>query len=144
VRGACRLLVCIIHRALKGCARDEVVIGDSKSFFGTGKIVAIARAGYQEKAIEDIRGSGYVVKSLEAALWCYTQTNSSKQAILSASNLGEDAHTTTAVCGQVAGAYYGASSIPAGWLELLALRSEILRLADQLFHNQGRSGLTME
>ena len=49
-----------------------------------------------------------------------------------AANLGDDADTTAAVCGQVAGAYYGAPGIPAHWLERLALRSEITLLADQL------------
>jgi ADP-ribosyl-[dinitrogen reductase] hydrolase len=53
-------------------------------------------------------------------------------AILMAANLGDDADTTAAVCGQVAGAYYGVSGIPPGWLERLALRSEIATLADRL------------
>ena len=55
-----------------------------------------------------------------------------------AANLGGDADTTAAICGQVTGAYYGKSGIPAGWLERLALRSEIMRLADQLYGRQGK------
>ena len=139
---ACRLLARIIFRALQGSARDEVAFGDSGSFAGTEKIVAIAHGDYQEKSNAAIRGTGYVVESLEAAMWCFARADTFKEAILMAANLGDDADTTAAVCGQVAGAYYGASGIPAGWLERLALRSEITRLTDQLCDRQGRSGLT--
>jgi ADP-ribosyl-[dinitrogen reductase] hydrolase len=54
-------------------------------------------------------------------------------AILRAANLGDDADTTAAVCGQVAGAYYGESAIPAPWLERLAWASEIRGLAEGLY-----------
>ena len=63
------------------------------------------------------------------------------EAILVAANLGDDADTTAAVCGQVAGAYYGEPSIPSHWLERLALRSEIMLLANQL-GKPGKSGTT--
>lgn len=89
-----------------------------------------------------VRGSGYVVESLEAAMWCFIHTDSFKDTILMAANLGDDADTTAAVCGQVAGAYYGVSGIPAGWLERLALRSEIATLADRL--SGEHSNLTSE
>ena len=56
-----------------------------------------------------------------------------------AANLGDDADTTAAVCGQIAGAFYGESGIPAEWLAKLAMRSEITQLADQLYRI-GRSG----
>jgi len=57
-----------------------------------------------------------------------------------AANLGDDADTTAAVCGQVAGAFYGESRIPAHWLERLAMRSEITPLADQLLERSGGEG----
>ena len=102
--------------------------------------MAIAQGDYRGKSEEDIRGSGYVVESLEAAMWCFTRAGSFEEAILMAANLGDDADTTAAVCGQVAGAYYGETGIPAAWLEQLALRSEITRLADQLCSRQGKEG----
>jgi ADP-ribosyl-[dinitrogen reductase] hydrolase len=129
---ACRLFGRIICRALLGRPKDEVAYGDSGSFAGTEKIVAIARGAYKEKSEAGVRGTGYVVKSLEAAMWCFIHTDSFADAILMAANLGDDADTTAAVCGQVAGAYYGVSGIPPGWLERLALRSEITTLADRL------------
>lgn len=131
---ACRLLARVICRALSGRPKDEVVLGDSQTFMGSEKIVAIARGAYREKPEEDIRGTGYVVDSLEAAMWCFVHTHTFKDAILMAANLGDDADTTAAVCGQIAGAYYGARQIPAAWIERLALRSEITELADRLYN----------
>jgi len=129
---ACRLLARIICRALQGGDKDEVALEDSGSFVGAKKIVAIARGTYRGKFEADIRGSGYVVESLEAAMWCFLRTDSFEDAILMAANLGDDADTTAAVCGQIAGAYYGASKIPAAWVERLASRWVITQLAERL------------
>ena len=92
----------------------------------------IARGAYRAKAESAIRGSGYVVESLEAALWCLDQTGSYEHAVLRAANLGDDADTTAAVCGQLAGAFYGVSGIPERWLERVAMRLEIEQLAIKL------------
>jgi len=72
------------------------------------------------------------VHSLEAALWCFWRTESFEDAILTAVNLGEDADTTAAICGQIAGAFYGVDAIPDGWLGKLAMREQIEELADRL------------
>jgi ADP-ribosyl-[dinitrogen reductase] hydrolase len=80
-----------------------------------------------------MRGSGYVVDSLEAALWCFLHTTSFKDAVLKAVNLGDDADTTAAVCGEVAGAFYGETGIPLRWLEHLVMRDEIRNFADRLY-----------
>ncbi|MEM3421858.1 MAG: ADP-ribosylglycohydrolase family protein [Candidatus Hadarchaeum sp.] len=138
---ASRLFARILCRALSGRPKDEVILGDSRTFVGSEKVVAIARGNYLNKPEKDIRGSGYVVDCLEAAMWCFSHTQSFKEAILLAVNLGDDADTTAAVCGQVAGAYYGAQQIPAAWIEQLALCSEIKELADRLYHmNRDRAG----
>ncbi len=129
---ACRLLARIIFRALRGEPRDAVLLGDAASFVSGERVAAIARGAYRGKPASDIRGSGYVVESLEAALWAFAGTESFADAILSAANLGDDADTTAAVCGQVAGAYYGEPGIPSHWLDRLACRSEIAALADEL------------
>ncbi|MFS8860996.1 ADP-ribosylglycohydrolase family protein [Synechococcus sp. B60.1] len=130
---ACRLLARIICRALSGSSKDEVALGDSQTFVGAEKIVAIARGAYRQKLEDEIRGSGYVVDSLEAAMWCFVRSHSFEEAVLMAANLGNDADTTAAVCGQVAGAYYGVQGIPVAWLERLALHLEIAELADRLY-----------
>jgi ADP-ribosyl-[dinitrogen reductase] hydrolase len=115
---ACRLLAAILVRALAGCTKGEVLFEGGSYFTGSASIGAIARGVYRKKTVSQIRGSGYVVESLEAALWCFLGTDNFEAAILQAANLGDDADTTAAVCGQVAGAYYGASNIPGRWLEL--------------------------
>jgi ADP-ribosyl-[dinitrogen reductase] hydrolase len=130
---ACRLFARIIVRALSGMPKDEAVLADIESFTGSSRIVAIARGDYRRKTESEIRGSGYVVESLEAALWCFVQTDTFSDAVLRAANLGDDADTTSAVCGQVAGAYYGAQQIPSTWLERLAMRATITELADRLY-----------
>ncbi|MCP5157800.1 MAG: ADP-ribosylglycohydrolase family protein [Gammaproteobacteria bacterium] len=128
----CRLLARILYRALLGRSKDEILLGDADSFAAGERITAIARASYRKKSAAEVRGSGYVVENLEAALWAFARTDTFADAILMAANLGEDADTTAAVCGQVAGAYYGEPGVPARWLERLALGSKIARLADQL------------
>ncbi|MDP9891785.1 ADP-ribosyl-[dinitrogen reductase] hydrolase [Variovorax boronicumulans] len=96
------------------------------------KVAALARGDYASKPIEHIKGSGYCVESLEAALWCFAHTDSFEQAVLAATNLGDDADTTAAICGQIAGAYYGVDGIPAGWLHQLVMRKAITQMANDL------------
>lgn len=129
---ASRLMARMLVRALAGKSREEVVLGDRETFTGSPRITAIARGKYLEKDEAQIRSSGYVVHTLEAALWCFWRSESFADAVLRAANLGEDADTTAAVCGQFAGAFYGETGIPAGWLEKLALREDIRALADAL------------
>jgi ADP-ribosyl-[dinitrogen reductase] hydrolase len=129
---ACRLFARMIVRALLGENKEEVTLADGVSFIGSPKIVTIARGEYLQKHIDEIRGSGYVVASLEAALWSFMNTDSYKDAVLTAANLGDDADTTAAVCGQLAGAYYGETGIPPAWLEKLAMRQYITAIAEKL------------
>jgi ADP-ribosyl-[dinitrogen reductase] hydrolase len=135
---ACRLLSRIIVRALAGTRKELILLGDAETFTGAPAIVAIARGQYLDKSQAEIRGSGYVVESLEAALWCFARTDTLADAVLMAANLGDDADTTAAVCGQVAGAYYGASALPPSWLGKLARADYIIQLADRLFLRQQR------
>lgn len=83
-----------------------------------------------------MRGSGYVVSSLRAALWCFLHTESYREAILRAVNLGDDADTTAAVCGAISGAYYGVEGIPRDWLAKLAKREYIEDTAIQLYEER--------
>jgi len=130
---ACRLLAGIICRALSGASKEMVLFGEASSFHGEPKTTAIAQGEYKNKSGDKIRGTGYVVESLQAALWCFDQTDTFEAAILKAANLGDDADTTAAICGQVAGAFYGESGISKKWLGKLAMREDISTLADRLF-----------
>jgi ADP-ribosyl-[dinitrogen reductase] hydrolase len=129
---ACRLLADLLYRAFQGVAKDQLLHSSQLDEYSAIKIRAIANGDYQSKDAARIKGSGYVVESLEAALWCFWTTSSLESAVLAAANLGDDADTTAAICGQLAGAYYGLPAIPATWLDKLTMRTEITALADQL------------
>ena len=77
-----------------------------------GKVRSIMAGSWRGKHRDEIRGSGYVAHALEAALWCVGRTGSFAEAVVLAANLGEDADTTAAITGQLAGALYGANGIP--------------------------------
>jgi ADP-ribosyl-[dinitrogen reductase] hydrolase len=92
----------------------------------------IAAGEYRDKKPEQIASSGYVIHCLEAAAWCFLRTDSFRDAVLLAVNLGDDADTTGAVCGQIAGAFYGEEGIPNEWLKRLVKAREIRELAERL------------
>lgn len=93
----------------------------------------VANGSFKTKEPPAIQGTGYVVDSLEAALWAFHKTSNFRDGALFAVNLGDDADTTGAIYGQIAGAYYGFGGLPEDWLEKLAWRKQIQRLADHLF-----------
>jgi len=134
----CQLLGKLLCNALRG-ERKMSVLEAGDLTLREPKVAAIARGDGQNKSRAQIVGSGYSVQSLEAALWCFHSTSSFGEAILEAANLGDDADTTAAITGQIAGAYYGVGEIPAGWLEKLHMRAEIEAMADALMRKGKRS-----
>jgi ADP-ribosyl-[dinitrogen reductase] hydrolase len=129
---ACRLLARMLVRATRGAGKHDVLFADREYFDVSSNVGRIAAGGYAGKPADEISGSGYVVSCLEAALWCFHTTDTFADAVLAAANLGDDADTTAAVCGQVAGAYYGESAIPAHWRARLAWADRIGDLARDL------------
>ena len=94
------------------------------------EVADVAAGSFRRKKPPEVVGSGYVVKSLEAALWAFHDAKDFREAVLRAVNLGDDADTTGAICGQLAGAYWGESGIPQEWREGLA-RPEMIEKALQ-------------
>jgi ADP-ribosyl-[dinitrogen reductase] hydrolase len=133
---ASRLFGAILFQALAGRDKDAILFDHRLMEFRSEGIKSIALGQYRSKSEDEVRGSGYVTTSLEAALWCFLQTTNFRDAILKAVNLGEDADTTAAVCGQVAGAFYGESGIPHKWLDRLVKSEDIRRLADHLYQHR--------
>jgi ADP-ribosyl-[dinitrogen reductase] hydrolase len=129
---SCQLLAAMIAKAFSGGSKDEVLFGHEPSRFQCPKVGAIAAGEYRNKKAEAISSSGYVIHCLEAAAWCFWQANSFRDAVLMVVNLGDDADTTGAVCGQIAGAFYGEDGIPPAWLSRLVMVDEIRSLADRL------------
>jgi ADP-ribosyl-[dinitrogen reductase] hydrolase len=97
------------------------------------QIDEIAAGSFKRRQPPQIQGAGYVVKSLEAALWAFYHGDTFREGCLLAVNLGHDADTTGAVYGQLAGAYYGEAGIPESWRAKLAHRELICSLAERLF-----------
>ena len=127
----CELLAELLARALAGAPRDALLRAPAPEGAST-RVREIAAGGYLGKTVDQVRGSGYCVESLEAALWCFATTESFEAAVLAAANLGNDADTTAAIVGQVAGAHYGIGGIPAHWLVRLKMREDIDALARAL------------
>ncbi|MXZ51722.1 MAG: ADP-ribosylglycohydrolase family protein, partial [Acidimicrobiaceae bacterium] len=96
------------------------------------KIAAIADGSFKHKQPPEIRGTGYVVDTLESVLWAFFHTEDFRQGALKVVNLGDDTDTTGAIYGQIAGAHYGAESIPTEWRQRLAMGAEIASMADRL------------
>lgn len=136
---ACRYMAGLIVGALAGASKDQLLSPLYGPLIGCWadrplcpEIEAVASGSFKQKAPPEIRGSGYVVESLEAALWAFHRADDFRDGLLRAVNLGHDADTTGAIYGQLAGAFYGVEAIPAEWRAKLALRDEIEGLADAL------------
>ena len=86
---------------------------------------------YKKAEREDIRSTGYVVDTLEAAVWCLYTTNSYKDCVLKAVNLGDDTDTVAAIAGGLAGALYGLDAIPTAWLRQLKKKDYIEKMCEE-------------
>ncbi len=145
----CRLLAALLVGALAGEEKQTLLSADYQPAPGiwdnplAPRIQEVARGSYKHKNPPDIRGSGYVVESLEAALWAFWHSRDFAHGALLAVNLGDDADTTGAVYGQLAGAYYGVQGIPQKWLHKLARLKEINSLAEKLYR-QGNKAAEQE
>ncbi|NHZ36994.1 ADP-ribosylglycohydrolase family protein [Massilia rubra] len=129
---ACQLFAGILSAALDGQPKEALLA--NAGFAPTEPtLAAMATGAFLDKADSDIQGTGYAVDSLEAALWCFFHTDSYEAAVLRATNLGDDADTTAAISGQLAGAFYGVQGIPARWLDQISMRAEIDDMACRLF-----------
>ncbi len=137
---ACRYFAGLIVGALQGLSKDELLsenwspapnLWDEQPL--SPQIAEIAAGSFKKRQPPDIQGSGYVVLSLEAALWAFHRSDCFREGALLAVNLGDDADTTGAVYGQIAGAFYGEDDIPSEWRQKLAFRNVIESMAEQLF-----------
>ena len=136
---ACRYFGALLVGALQGRSKDELLQRRFEPIAGcwseaplSTAIGAIADGSFLTAEPPTIQGTGHVVRSLEAALWAFHRSDGFRDGALLAVNLGDDADTTGAIYGQLAGAFYGESGIPAHWSHSLALRQRIVELADQL------------
>lgn len=132
---SCKAFTSMILNTFSGKSKNNI-ISDSIYQPETRKVKILCKGEFIEKSYEQITGGGYVVESLESALWCFYHSKSFADAILLAANIGNDADTTAAICGQISGAYYGLSSIPEHWKSKLIMYQEILEMAEELVRNK--------
>ena len=132
---ACRYMAGIIVGLLRGESKERVLssmYSPVPNYFDDNPLCnainEIASGSFKKKQPPEIRGTGFVVKSLEAALWAFYKTDNFKEGALKAVNLGDDADTTGATYGQMAGACYGLGNIPPKWIDVLAFRELILNI----------------
>ena len=136
---ACRAFAEMLADAIEGQPRDRV-LRPERRFKGASRIVNILDGSWRGKRRNDIKSSGYVVHTLEAAIWSVARTHNFRDAVLLAANLADDADTTAAVTGQLAGALYGLSGIPREWVNRLAWRERLLRAAERLLARNRLTG----
>lgn len=127
---ACVAFAEALADAIEGAKPSEVLRGRSGPY--SGSVGPIMAGTWRGKKRDDIRASGYVVHSLEASLWCVECTTSFREAVLLAANLGDDADTTGAITGQLAGAIYGNRSLPQDWVDRVAWGQRIRSIAYNL------------
>ncbi len=143
----CQYLGALLVGAVSGAGKEELlserycpVAGYWEGHPLTPGIEEVATGSFKRKEPPEIRGIGYVVRSLEAALWAFHRSDSFEEGCLLAVNLGEDADTTAAVYGQLAGAFYGEGAIPESWRTQLAYLRLIEDLAEKLFDRRPGAG----
>lgn len=143
-KSACGIYVNIASFLLKGTNLEEAVssgISDSLAWYDTHdpfsdytdvweRITDVER--FRKLPEKEIKSGGYVVETLEAAIWCLLNTNNYEECVLKAVNLGYDTDTTAAVAGGLAGLYYGFDDIPADWIDTLANKMLIEKISFKL------------
>jgi ADP-ribosyl-[dinitrogen reductase] hydrolase len=132
---------CVESCQILGSLIGQILLGENKANLldntrfnpKSPKLVELIKGDFVNKTYDEIYGLGYVIKTLEAALWCFFNTNTFEDALVTAVNLGDDADTVGAVVGQIAGAYYGYDEIPKKWINKLYMHSEIRIMAEEIF-----------
>ncbi len=137
---SCAYLGLVLCGLVNGLPREQVLAADWECLRQLEDCLSlhpevweVAMGSFGRRQPPQIQGSGYVVRSLEAALWAFHDAADFRQAVLRAVNLGDDADTTGAVCGQLAGAYWGESGIPEEWRAGLGGRDQIEPILQRLF-----------
>ena len=127
---ACRAFAELLADGIAGSPRAEVLA--PRRFEGAEAITRVLAGSWRGRPRNRICSSGYVVDTLEAALWSVARTADFRNAVLLAANPADDADTVAAVTGQLAGALYGLNGIPETWLGRLAWKDRLLEAGRRL------------
>lgn len=126
------ILFCeMIRRAYNTNNKDDIFSSHGYDTFNA-EVASVQYGLYLNDSYEQLKGSGYVIDTLRTALWCFYNTDNFKDAVLKAVNVGDDADTVGAVCGQIAGAFYGLDGIPSEWVDKIHDKDLILSMSERL------------
>jgi len=128
---SCKLFSYLIHKAFTSTSKDEIFENIPGDF--CEELQPVIDSSFKDLDYMALTGSGYVIESLMSALWCFYHGKNFKDSILLAANIGNDADTTAAICGQIAGAFYGYEGIPKDWRESISMADDIKELALRLY-----------
>lgn len=126
---ACESFVEMLRHAILGAGKDAI---SPRGWEGHRAVADVLAGSWRGRGRDEISSSGYVVDTLEAALWSVHHAQNFEEALIIAVNLGDDADSVGAVTGQIAGAIWGASAIPQRWLKPLAWRDRLETLGRKL------------
>ncbi|CAF3849530.1 unnamed protein product [Rotaria sp. Silwood1] len=144
---SCRVFTALIIGALQGVTKEELLnsnelyvpAGLPDDYWTTKAtspleplVVEVMSGSYKHRNPPHIKASGFVIETMEAALWAFYHTNSFQEGALKAVNLGDDADTVGAVYGMLAGAYYGVNAIPTEWREKCSFQGLVQTVADEI------------
>ena len=135
------VLACLIERPTKQSIADGIAQYRAENGDGGAEAACFGRVDAEIlKSLNrsEIRSDGYVIDTLEAALWCLLTTDSYAECVLRAVNLGDDTDTAAAVAGGLAGALYGWDAIPKAWLRTLQRCAYLESLCEQAAENWGK------
>ncbi len=138
---ACGIYAYIMDELLDNPRKESIYAGLEKamdyykSHEELSKYSRIFQENFYEIPRDEIKSSGYVVDTLEASIWCLLTTDSYKDCVLKAVNLGEDTDTVAAIAGGLAGILYGYDSIPEEWLSVLARKDYIITLCEKAYNS---------
>ncbi len=135
------LMADILCAAYRGVAKDALL--QQSDYPYTTQIQSLRAGDFLHKTRDEIASGGYVLESLEAALWSFYATESFEEALLMAVHLCGDSDTVGAITGQIAGAYYGVEAIPPRWLEVLFQAEKIRQYAQELYAAAGSHELPL-
>lgn len=143
---ACRYFGALLHGALNGAPKaallDQGAYSPIPGYWDAHPlapaIAAVANGSFKHKSRDQIASTGYAVHTLEAALWAFYHHDSFEDAVLAAVNLADDSDTVGAVCGQLAGAYWGETQLPIEWILKTASLQGFYHFAQDLAQARGK------
>ncbi len=128
---ACGIYAFVVNEVLEknSMASVEIGIEKAKDYYAEHPeypaFIRLFSGALRKADVTEIKSSGYVVDTLEAAVWCVLTTDSYRNCVLKAVNLGDDTDTIAAIAGGLAGLLYGFDAIPEAWVSRLALRQKL-------------------